>query len=591
MGVFANLFRRDSPPRKSSSNKRPPLSTLDIPLPPPRPAGSGPRTPAAVPQIRSRFGPRDPYNVYDPPTAQDWPQLAGDPSRRHGPPNHLSLDGDFSALRLSNAPPTTAFSPSSSVLPTQHARPALAHASTSAPAVYPPQPARPVAPPPVATRPPAAPSSLPSPPPAYPTFPPAPPTLALLPSPASARPPAPPRPRSSPHPPAAGPSSTRRRSRPPPAKAATPRGRPTPAPVLPRSASAPSSSTSSDTTCRALSSSSLASTSSASDDSLPHPSRLGTTARSSQPRTPGSARRSTAAAGSATPRAGRAAPGSTPRTGTSSPQKRVASSSAAAVPQQQCAALTARSTRCTRLVRSAAGSALEPEHALEGYVEEHVPAYCAQHARGKLVESGCFVRTRRTSGEAAPGGAERWVRYVDWIPEDLPDETKALLRHYMALAVSHRDCHGFLYVHELVPKGSSPSLDYGSPALIKLGRSLRPIARLSQWRASCPSSEPIVRLFAPALPDVGAPVGEPPPTGVRNHHRWERLCLVELAGRAAAAATLAPAARTPCADCGRTHVECFLLPRACVVDGGWDELGWSVRETVERWARWCNDLG
>jgi len=129
-------------------------------------------------------------------------------------------------------------------------------------------------------------------------------------------------------------------------------------------------------------------------------------------------------------------------------------------------------------------------------------------------------------------------------------------------------------------------------ALIKLGRSLRPLARLSQWRASCPSSEPIVRLFAPALPAVGAHdrAGEPPPSGTRNHHRWERLCLVELAGRAAAAAT-STAARTPCGDCGRTHVECFLLPRASVADGGWDELGWSVRETVERWARWCDDLG
>ncbi|GAA5902624.1 hypothetical protein JCM8208_007022 [Rhodotorula glutinis] len=553
MGVFATLFRRDSPPRPSSSSNRPPLSTLDIPLPRPRPAAWGPRTPASLPQTRTRFGPRDPYNVYDPPNPHDPPPPDRAPSRRHGPDDHLSLDGHFTALHLSNGPPPTARQPSVYPPPPEHARPPFARASTSAPASYPPPPARPLAPQPVAPRPPAAPSSLATPLPVYSAFPPAPPTLPLRPT---LGPPAQASARSSPRPsPAPAPSSSCRAPHPTRAKASTSRGRPAPAPVLPRSASAPSSS--SDGTYRAPSSSSLASSSSASDDSLPHPSRLGTAAHSPQPRTPGSARRSSPAAGTLTP-----------SKGASSPRKRVSAAAAATAPQQQCAALTARSTRCTRLVRPTAGSGLEPEHAAEGggTVEDNVPAYCAQHARGKLVESGY------------------------WIPEDLPDETKALLRHYMALAVSHRDCPGFLYVHELVPKGSSPSLDNGEPALIKLGRSLRPIARLSQWRASCPSSEPIVRLFAPALPSVGAPVGEPPPSGTRNHHRWERLCLVELAGRAAAAATAATA-RTPCGDCGRTHVECFLLPRASVTERGWDEIGWSVNETVERWARWCDDLG
>lgn len=80
--------------------------------------------------------------------------------------------------------------------------------------------------------------------------------------------------------------------------------------------------------------------------------------------------------------------------------------------------------------------------------------------------------------------------------------------------------------------------------------------------------------------------------GTRNHHRWERLCLVELAGRTGAAK--AGGAKERCADCGKKHVECFWVERGAVSGGaGAGEAGeveWSVREVVERWERWCRDV-
>lgn len=80
--------------------------------------------------------------------------------------------------------------------------------------------------------------------------------------------------------------------------------------------------------------------------------------------------------------------------------------------------------------------------------------------------------------------------------------------------------------------------------------------------------------------------------GTRNHHRWERLCLVELAGRTGGAK--AGGAKERCADCGKKHVECFWVERGAVSGGeGAGEAGeaeWSVREVVERWERWCRDV-
>ncbi|BGP14215.1 hypothetical protein JCM10213v2_002158 [Rhodosporidiobolus nylandii] len=229
-------------------------------------------------------------------------------------------------------------------------------------------------------------------------------------------------------------------------------------------------------------------------------------------------------------------------------------------------------------------------------------------------ETGFFLRR---SGAGSGGGGEL-IRYEDWIPSTLPLATQATLRGLMGRAVSEKDCPGYIYLNELLPSSSSLSSRQSSShappghTLLKLGRTLRPAQRLKQWRSSCPSLEPFTREIYPLLPSPssssvrgGAAVGGAQqsitlrfaPSGTRNHHRWERLCLVELAGRARLHQGDGKEGR--CGDCGKRHQECFVVPREAV-SGEWGpplmggagerEEAWEVREVVERWERWCRDM-
>lgn len=68
--------------------------------------------------------------------------------------------------------------------------------------------------------------------------------------------------------------------------------------------------------------------------------------------------------------------------------------------------------------------------------------------------------------------------------------------------------------------------------------------------------------------------------GAPNHHRWERLCLIELAGVAANQSLQRGdkgESREKCSDCGKIHVELFLLDRGSYIT--------DVREIVLRWQR------
>ncbi|TKA53400.1 hypothetical protein B0A53_04386, partial [Rhodotorula sp. CCFEE 5036] len=172
-----------------------------------------------------------------------------------------------------------------------------------------------------------------------------------------------------------------------------------------------------------------------------------------------------------------------------------ASSRRGAGQSRQCDGITALSKRCTRMVSLAAWAIPAGGVDLAGLDElagegAGGPVYCKQHAKLALVDSGCFVTVR--SGDGA--SQERWISFSHWIDADLPIETQALLRHYMAKPVSRHDQEGYIYVHELVPRGDrgfSRSAPLNSTAHIKLGRTVKPVARLSQWRANCPSREPI----------------------------------------------------------------------------------------------------
>ena len=71
--------------------------------------------------------------------------------------------------------------------------------------------------------------------------------------------------------------------------------------------------------------------------------------------------------------------------------------------------------------------------------------------------------------------------------------------------------------------------------------------------------------------------------GSPNHHRWERLVLIEVAGRAEIElGSRGDAGRKTCTDCGRRHLELFEVP-----EGAFDD--WVV-EVVERWGRWVTDV-
>ena len=75
-------------------------------------------------------------------------------------------------------------------------------------------------------------------------------------------------------------------------------------------------------------------------------------------------------------------------------------------------------------------------------------------------------------------------------------------------------------------------------------------------------------------------------TGTRNHHRWERLCLIEVAGIAALHAgnrNEPEQLRQKCSDCGKIHVELFLLN-----EGSYER---EIRDVVLRWQRFVETFG
>jgi hypothetical protein len=201
----------------------------------------------------------------------------------------------------------------------------------------------------------------------------------------------------------------------------------------------------------------------------------------------------------------------------------------------------------------------------------------------------------------------------DWIPPDLPVETKLQLRHEMTKPPSQKDRVGYIYCHEMARTAS----DSSSPTtLIKLGRSVRPVARVNQWKSQCPSRQPIVRDLFPLSPahphyrhhrpppnpaSSSSPLTTPYASGGSRLHgalavadlgapfnfRWERLVLIETAGRAALEAIARgdqPGKRRllRCGDCGKRHSELF------EVDKGAYER-W-VFNLVLRWERWVREI-
>ena len=108
---------------------------------------------------------------------------------------------------------------------------------------------------------------------------------------------------------------------------------------------------------------------------------------------------------------------------------------------------------------------------------------------------------------------------------------------------------------------------------LKLGRSVRPVQRLSEWRSQCPSRQPVVRGIFPLADRNATSSGLAgalaiAPVGAPFHYRLERLLLIEMTARASmeaaqrAGGSAFAQGRTRCADCGRVHCELFEVDRS-----------------------------
>ena len=242
---------------------------------------------------------------------------------------------------------------------------------------------------------------------------------------------------------------------------------------------------------------------------------------------------------------------------------------------------------------------------------EPLPVFCYQHTKFAMEEKGTF---------AGPKGV--WIAFdgalnlgsdladnlllmrAEWIPADLPNETKLQLRHEMAKPTSADEKEGYIYVHEMARNDTAQPCrtsmyvfrklaeEIIGTTLLKIGRSIKPVARHTQWKSQCPSRSPIVRDIFPLHPSHPLlrrqtpfqaafnqalrlnPALVPVTNGSRLrgavqvaergcpfHHRLERLILIEVAGRASlqarARGTESVDAKGKCVDCGKTHCELF----------------------------------
>ncbi|KNZ52283.1 uncharacterized protein VP01_362g25 [Puccinia sorghi] len=216
-----------------------------------------------------------------------------------------------------------------------------------------------------------------------------------------------------------------------------------------------------------------------------------------------------------------------------------------------------------------------------------VPRFCFQHYQMVQSQSGSFVAN------------SQWIQYSEWIDEGLPEGVKITLKTEMAKQPSCKDEQdkGYLYCHEMRPDASTGEGTEGASGVtyIKVGRSIRPVARLGEWERQCRSRAPIVRAFFPGsggstsylngVQSVGASTADDDGSardggGMRFHRKWERLVLLELAGWASIRLPLHNSQKSPCIDCGKLHTEIFAL-----LKGDYETL---VKPIIEKWLLWCS---
>ncbi|KAA1136518.1 hypothetical protein PGTUg99_034578 [Puccinia graminis f. sp. tritici] len=225
-----------------------------------------------------------------------------------------------------------------------------------------------------------------------------------------------------------------------------------------------------------------------------------------------------------------------------------------------------------------------------------VPRFCFQHYQKFISQSSSFRENSRL------------ITYSEWIAKELPETVRIMLKMEMEKYPNPRDGDdsGYLYCHEMHPqpdKQREEEEEEGEEGTyIKVGRSIRPIARLGEWKKQCRSKDPILRGFFPESSSSSkttttsttattedARVSETccyldgaqsiAPKGIRFHRKWERLTLVELTGWAQLHFP-AHDPKSPCIDCAKVHVEIFFLKL-----GSYEKL---VKPTILKWLHWCS---
>lgn len=220
--------------------------------------------------------------------------------------------------------------------------------------------------------------------------------------------------------------------------------------------------------------------------------------------------------------------------------------------------------------------------------ELNLPKFCFQHYKLNLNQVGTFLLNGK------------WIKFEDWMSDELPSQTQILLRNEMIKPITTLDKtqKGYIYCHEMIPQPSSHSNPgpYPRTTLIKVGRSVQPIRRLTQWKTQCPSKQPIIRDVFPLLDSNGTnsyqlgceKVSENPK---RFHHRWERLCLIELNAWSDLQASqrnqllkkkneaTEVEGNEKCVDCGKIHMELFVLD-----EGSYERF---IKQMILKWQMWC----
>ncbi|CAG8559052.1 83_t:CDS:2 [Acaulospora morrowiae] len=223
--------------------------------------------------------------------------------------------------------------------------------------------------------------------------------------------------------------------------------------------------------------------------------------------------------------------------------------------------------------------------------------YCQQHKQSMLeqaeIERVLFV----------PGRSKiTWVKFKDWLNDDLSEETKRLLIAEMEKPISDRDEAGFIYAYRLI-EGPSSHHDPNC-TLYKVGRTTNIHRRLYQWSHHCGYTPQLIELF----PDVNLSSSFSSQESMLNTifgdekslssderssqlekitkckytHRVERLIHIELSEKYRADVEV-------CSGCGNVHREWFkaVAPAKDItneVNNNIKQHGWNeIRRIIVHW--------